>query len=1289
MLERQKTRTTEQLLASSCDRHLTVTANAGSGKTTVLVDRIINILLNDANIGNDDLYYTRGVSAFRTVAITFTKKAASEIQAKVVNAITEMILHEKNRPKLEFLYRIRQSLTYSRISTIHSFCAQLLRDYPIEAGISPTFVELTDSDTVSLKKNAFYDTIYGWLGESTSEKPQSIRALLLQFGKKEFEQVTMAILNKCGSLSFFSKIYSLDNLEILRLRNEMLIERVSYHNKIVFDFCVLLLKNSDEYLIKPGKTHDKVKQWLVELRSYLSRNAKLELDIDYFDVDEIRVYIQDLLGALLPFFTKDYRLTSDARKALVVPFDEAQINCVTDSLKTLVMLNDSLAQASIDVEMLDDARILFDFIKDVKLNFDSKKAEIEGLEFNDLIEKAVLLLQDEEICAKARSGIDFLLIDEFQDTDPLQYEIVKRLAPELVVREFSPSMNLFIVGDAKQSIYAFRNADVRVFNQARTDISSYNKSLIAKGLLNASKIFCGDTEIDCSARQAAGELKLTVSFRLQPVIAAFANYIFKRIMEEKNSEFDVDYESFVCGKNVAEIIENKNSDHFSADDSFGSVNLVINFANKTESPDATLENDDEEANPNEALLVAMTIKNIVSEGKYEINGEDGQKKPSFKDIAVLARKRNSLTKLSEAMMELGIPHVVHSKGSFFESIEINDLIAFLNFLNNPDDDIALITVLRSPFADIDISTIFQISIGKQNESMWQKLLNFCSNEEPRMPLELFSSGIPSESTSKIRVFALKAKNIINKKSISSIPSLINSILDDYHYWGKIAARHDFQRAEANIIRFIEIARNYEARGFRTLDGFIDEINNLAEKALSDSPDSYQETSEDAVNLLTIHAAKGLEFPIVFLFDSCSKSGVNQKYNFSEKFGIAFKYKKYSIENHPLEQSSPIHYLSKQSDAAASAAEDKRLLYVALTRASDHLFISGTINKKEKDGLPTYISISKNSMLYSIMQGLDVMPEMLDNSASIDIEEELPLYSNAEIKKRLIQFKLKIIKSQSDNFINSKSIKELQKAEPFFLLDYIDTSFVNEIFTATKYTTYDKSKERFAREFILGLHSLDDDNYEAPVDADYRESDNVGGTLLGTIIHFVLENFRKWLTEKNEVDEELIRALIAEAGYPHGLMLDEKSIGRIIRECHSISQTKLLKMLNNSGIEIETETEYIIPFGDDFIMGKFDLLYKPENSDWEVWDWKTNIISSKAEMFQLASQYDIQMITYAFILSKIKPKQNTYKSRILFTRLAFENAENDDWGYVFEFNRKQLADFENELFSKNLEIKTFY
>ncbi|MEN3039626.1 MAG: UvrD-helicase domain-containing protein, partial [Candidatus Kryptonium sp.] len=278
----------------------------------------------------------------------------------------------------------------------------------------------------------------------------------------------------------------------------------------------------------------------------------------------------------------------------------------------------------------------------------------------------------DDVRKKLANQFRYIMIDEYQDTNHLQYEIVKKL-----INEFSGNTKLFVVGDDEQSIYGFRGSDVEVFSVTKNEIIERNGE----------------------------EVPLSESFRLLKGIAAFVNAVFEKIMGEKISIYEVEHKPIVVGRDI---------------DDDGIVELLVVKKDSTEK-----EEDDESV---EANFVAQRILGLLEDEKAYVYKDGLKKKVEAGDIAVLIRNRNVLKPLESAFVKLGIPYIVSGGIGFYQTQEIYDFLNYLKFLVNTNDDVALVGILRSPFFAVSDREIFNISVYGEGSTFWEKVRNYVSRD---------------------------------------------------------------------------------------------------------------------------------------------------------------------------------------------------------------------------------------------------------------------------------------------------------------------------------------------------------------------------------------------------------------------------------------------------------------------------------------------------------------------------------------------------------------------------------
>lgn len=1268
--------TPEQELAQSYDRDIVVTANAGSGKTSVLVDRYLSILLN-YNIFDDKSYKTDSLNNIvldprQIVAITFTNQAAAEMKQKIVKKIAEKLDSPNiKRNEIEKLNKIRELVSNARISTIHSFCSSILREFPIEAGVSPNFSDLSDYDSIMFKNEAISNVLEEYLEDENSLKFHDIKKLLNCVDRKFIERQLGSLINSPELLIHLKNYYSLSRQE---LKSSLINEITSLYNTSLIkikDICISVIESLDSSLLK---TRDKSK--FETALNYLPE-IKFISEINSFNKNESEHLTESIYRYIGLIATKGLVFN-----ALVVNTSSFKLDKINTEFKKHVKLFSeiSLASQSIDLieESIDLADIFYNLALDVLHEYSNLK-EIEGsLDFNDLILKTHSLLQNTDIARKVSKKIKFLMVDEFQDTDDIQYDIIKRIVPELENNELASITNLFIVGDGKQSIYGFRNADVRVFEKAKEDIKHLNNHRITtnhlKNIINTpygKRGNCSDTEI-------LGNIELTASFRLLPNLAAFVNTVFTKILAEKESDFDINYSKLVVAKNTDNIIAGS-----LLEEDKGDIELLI-----TEKPMSSNEDEDPDEFIKEPEMIA---KYIIS----SINNSKNDRKYNFSDFAILSRAATDFQLLTFEFMKYGIPFKVHSGKGFYQTLEISDIVSFLSFLNDTNDDFALITILLSPFFNFNNTDLLNINCYKyesneiKNNNFFDKLNHYAKTQKDET----------SEKSQRACDIIYDVLSVVANLSISQ---LIHVILEKTFWYATVKSKASSEQIEANMQKFIQSARNFENQGFKNLQDFIEEIKLMIEYQNSESEAAIL-NEDDVVNIMTVHASKGLEFPIVILFKSNpgkDKSFSIQPFNISKDYGITFKYNTKTKDRGRLQTVNSIgNLLNSRLNFLKESAEEKRVLYVALTRAKEKLVISALVSQ-------TKSGFSKPKGFFNlILDGLDInINELMSNINSKIVNNiDLPILHNNELRNITFGMVYNITGriDDSNNIIHSYESPLLGA----LYLDKAEGVVVREKYSASKIIKFMYDKNEYLERYILGF--LDDEpikkdlseiEYDSDVDDDSDFDDNVNnynysaqivrGKQIGTLIHSTFEKINTWYDSSNKSCNTIILNNLIDT---LTLEIDKKNANsirlRIVEEVESVCSKDLIKDYSKYFIQSKYEFKLTLPIGDDFISAIIDLLTVNEQGYFEVWDWKSNTIHLE-NLPEVKSHYEFQMKLYAYFILKLNPKQDFVKCRLLFTYLSKFAKNDEDWTVVYIWDRKSLINMDNELLELIKEIKEY-
>lgn len=1230
--------TREQILAQGVDRHLAVTANAGSGKTAVLVERYVNLLMG----GNDP----RNI-----VAITFTRKAAAEMMVRVAKKLEDKLEKATTPEELRLLKTVRERLTSARISTIHSFCSQLLKEFPIEAGVAPNFTEISESELYRIRRDAAMSVMEDWL-EDDGERGADARLLFRALGRKKVEEFLDKLLKNAEFLMTLRALYDTHGDEqIMAVRDRMLSQNVipciNSVLKNLRKFCDLV-----DVTLLPRRVAENYDAAVLKLRTWPEYISPEEL----FPIRELSQMIFGILETQLSFCTKEGVINGFLKRGVT---DGAAVEIdmeLADSIKTFKKLDEVLKYAQEDSELLKLARILCQMAVEAQESVDADKQQLNGLDFDDLQLKALALLQDEDIRRKLRKKIAYLMMDEFQDTNQLQYDIARSIVAALETAQSvdEPATNIFIVGDAKQSIYGFRSADVRVFERARHDIMTANERDEAERNLDEMPSLWSELFENPSTEEKYGNVKLSASFRLLPQIAAFVNRICSHAMSHQQSDYDVQYEPLVYGAPPDR-----------PQDMTGTISLLLarNFKGENEEE---FSEEKEEPLPESELLARHIQKITDSDKPLKIWDKDAKelRDVRYGDIAVLARNRSGFEELGAALRALDIPFIIHSGSGFFETPEVVDVYSYLSFLHNSSDDIALAAVLRSPFFGVTDTELLSISHAAHNVSLWEKFTKYYDEVLKDSFKNTVKNAFKTVSPLSKRAYEILS-DMIPLSARLPIPLLLRTILERSGWRGSIAGHQRQAQMEANIEKLLQYARDFENKGFKNLYDFVEELTLLKNSSAKES-EAAVITSDDVVNIMTIHASKGLEFPVVAVFKTNKSGGHYDALYTNRDIGLAFPVPVVFEEADARAMvATPISFAAKTQKENAERAEEKRLLYVALTRAREHLIVTGTISFK-KDGTPD----KPKGMLAMVFDGLNFSAADIFWNHAEPYEDFLKTLRGENVVDELQEYDVQVIISPDE--IVLKKRRELPGIKlPQVLLNTLDGTIRNEMYSASQIMLYEKSEREYIHRYKLGFPAENDESLSGAVASVEGGDDTVLGSLAGTIIHEVLSNITSWLDEDGVIDlsilEDEIRIATGER------TLDPKLRERIIREAKAIASSPLIRRMTPHFKNSEREIMLHMPVGEDFLVGAIDMLVPTESGEWEVWDWKSNRVEDTEGLDALAQYYALQMQVYAYFAAHLFQTQESFTARLLFTRMA-HLGEEAQWTRTFTWTRKEINAF---------------
>ncbi len=1143
--------TTHQQKALNFKKHISVTANAGSGKTFVLSHRYLEIAISENG------------SLKRIAAITFTDKAASELYKKIAEQAEARFTNSGTEEEKILLNKIRRLLVSANISTIHSFCLDILRQFPVEAGLDANFQpidEITSDELIELSvEETIKDNLSGTMG--TEETKYLIRL----FGSKSIftSQLRRLIKDRKKVFELEEKIYNKSEEEIegfLYKTFNLTAGKLIQINQSEFIKAMTAINETVLAADKENNIALEIKKLLKDFREEKTVEEKIA------SIYSIKTYGFTIRSAV----KKTSYLSNSLREGLTQEILIAE-KCINELSSLTIPEN----HKEIERELAKFGKKVIQLFNLAVKRYELKKKENGYLDYEDILILTKNLLRIPSVKTELSRKFKYIMVDEYQDTNQIQYKIFLPILDDL--REG----NLFVVGDEKQSIYMFRDADLGVFRITKERIST-----------------------------ASGEkflLSLPDSFRMAPGICLFVNSLFRNLFSNPNELFnEVNHSDLVCAK---------------PKDTESVIEILIGASEKNAEDDQI----------SEAELVAGRIISLVY-------GTGNAQKLNWKDIAVLVRKRKSFASLEKIFIEKNIPfNIVGGKG-FFQRQPVYDIYNYFSFLLDPRNDTALVGILRSPFFTVPDSIIYELSLGK-GKTLWQKLINFNSND-----------------VKILKVIKMLTADL-GLAAVYTPPQLLRRILDQSPYLSVLTQKASGNQETANISKLVRMTIDFQSKGYKTLYDYVNFLKESIEETEDEAQAAIADES-DSVKVMTLHQAKGLEYPAIFLYNSHETTFSDKvkkgSIQIDKDFGILTKVplnKDYFAEYH----SAPINSLFDYVSSKKETAELKRLFYVGATRAKNYLFISAPDMEKYKPG----------SFMALLQEGLKI-DFTRDNYIIKDVLQFLKIENNKFIDfSEMLEVKIKIVRrlDKPDNLPGGNSKEDQIKK---VLISEVSDFPKGEVISATKFAVYKQCPLKYGLTYDLGLSGLvrnyrkylmmklktDKINYdfspkENSADEQNQEQSSFPAEFKGSIIHKILQKNKPDISKEEIIDlingeDRIVDADAAE-------LLQIEISGKLRHLFSSDIYSKI-----NSYKKSYNEYEIYLNEADYFLHGIMDKLIIGDKKAIII-DYKTDAVQ-KEEISDRASLYFPQLKFYSYIVSRLYKELTSFELRLIFINFPGEDVK---------------------------------
>ena len=1193
--------TNEQQLAIDHDKsNILVSAAAGSGKTAVLVERIIKKITRKENAVDID----------SLLVMTFTNAAAMEMKERISVAISKEI--DKN-PLDTRLQKQLIRLNKADITTMHSFCNRLIKKYFHLLDIDPSFRIGDENECKLIRREAVLEVIEDRYDEENMRDSFLLLAEGYTKNKSdvELEEIVLSLYSDAMAMSFPER-------DLNRLLEKLDITDKSFEETI---YCKIAMEEILDGLKEYRKGY---KELLDNLYDY-GYNDKV-----YDIIKSESEFIEEILSEEKGFFQLRNEVYNFEflRMPAVKGVDEegkALLMAIRDGLKKYIKsISEKYFYFSTEEEIKNEmtflhnvSKAIIELVIDFKKVYEDKKKKRGILDYNDLEHYGLDILVDysddgeiipSNVALELREKYSEVLIDEYQDTIEVQVTIII-----MIGRVDVP--NIFMVGDVKQSIYRFRNTNPQFFLQKYYDYSENTSERDVKILLYKN-------------------------FRSRKEVLTGINFLFKRIMSKELG--DVDYTD-VEALNPGASFNGEGEP----------IDLVLlDYKNIIAESDDDVDKKELEI---EAKYICNRIENIVS-GKEQLYIDDasvpeGRRIPTYKDIVILLRATAGHGDiLKEALMEREIPVFLDSSKGCFDSFEINIMMSLLEIIDNPLNDIPLMGVLRSPIGSFDEEELIKIR-GEKAKGGFYNCLKKYSKEENFLG-------------NKAKIFLEKLKMYREKSIKMNLVDFLWYLYLDTNFYSFVATLSNGNVRQENLMLLLQKGREFENTSYKGLFNFINFINKIKiSKGDFGSAITIGE-NENVVRIMSIHKSKGLEFPIVFmphLNKKFNMMDLRENILFHPKLGFG---PKYISGEERISHDTLVRSVIKDTIETEVKSEEMRILYVALTRAKEKLILLSAnkdidnLIKKGREALkcsnfrlPSYMVKKCSSYLQWII--ISLMAHKDGNVLRERIEGDLNFASPIEDDSK---WNIQLIDSYSnddtekeddDSITVVEKLKEDEIGDKYEAIDNI-LNFRYKYKDVTNISPYITVSE-IKRKYIEGNIEIDSNgtlakgNYiEEIVSPKFlRDEKSLTRSQIGTAHHTVMEHLPLKMDSSEESVKYLVDVLVNKniLSEEEGKVINCRKISDFLRSdlCKDMIENEET-LLREFPIQLRMSPSEVYDVKDDddklVLNGIVDAFYEKDN-ELIIVDYKSDYYVDKKEMVE---KYKVQLRLYKKALEKITGKK---------------------------------------------------
>lgn len=1216
--------TNEQLQAiQEKNSNILVAAAAGSGKTAVLVERIIHKIIDEQ------------MDIDKILVVTFTNAAASEMRERILEAIYKKL--EEN-PENVHLQRQIILLNKASICTIHSFCLDVIHNHFYEIDLPSNF-KIADTAEIDLLKQEVLDDLFE---QKYTENDKNFIELLENYtnyrGDEALQELVLKIYKFIQSSPFPIK-WLQEKLELLKIEDKDISQTI---------WGKLIIQTVD----------DDIQESIMQLEVTKSKMALYpEMTKFYQTISEDIINLQDLQKynswdelyiKLLNFnFSKwpvDKKVINDLKEDSKEIRDKVKKHIKE---KTAKLLSCSQEQAVKDLKIITPIlEKLSNLITEFTKNFAEKKKEKNCIDFNDIEHFALKILLDEnnnptEVAKKYKEKFEEIAIDEYQDSNLVQ---------EAILTSISKGNNIFMVGDVKQSIYKFRQARPELFLQKYDEYKNKEEKTQEDNL----------------------KIQLFRNFRSRQNILNITNLVFESIMSKELGDINYNENEYLnYGANYPEPEEIKNY--------AGIAELDIIDLKEDESITAFEGEEDEEEQERveddvlEAKFVANKIQELLNSNYMVFDKKQGYRKIRPKDIVILLRATSNLSPIYEKeLSDLELPVFSDTSGTYLDTVEIQTILSVLKIIDNPLQDIPLVVVLRSSICNFTDNDLITIRLTDRN----------CNFYEALIKTRLICEG---DLKNKIESFLEKLEKWKSISQYMPLDEFIWQIYLDTGYYQYVGLLPNGAMRQANLKTLFEKAKQYEKASFKGLFNFIQFIDKLKKQNGDLASAKLIGENEDVIRIMSIHKSKGLEFPVVFLCNS------HKKFNMQDLNDNILLHQDIGFGPTIMDTTRKIKYSSIAKDAIKlkmkqeTLSEEQRILYVALTRAKEKLYITGrskdftkyvqdknkVLEMYESENIKLDAKLMKkaNSYLdwlmyvYLFNQGRTITLKgesyKLSDIITLNVSNKKDLLKALAKEEVVEQIDLK---EKIEQILKNKSDEENKKSEQALkeLLEWKYDYIVDTTLPTKSSVTKIKQEKIKLEEILKGIESEEVEYKKSYTPKFMQEDKKISSAEKGTLVHLCIQRLdeRKDYELKdiqniilNLVEKEIITQNEADAidvnliyQYTKSQLFEEL---RKAKEVHKEQPFYINIPAKDVVSEAENSKKNIL------VQGIIDLYYIDKNDNLVLIDFKTDYISNEPNAKEkILDKYKVQLEIYKTALEQALNRK-TSKTALCLVKSEYE------------------------------------